>query len=135
MQPLLAQTHYFRMARVLGTGGAARAIIAALADAGHVPSAQIALVMHRHGLGLFGSALCEELQLQNAEVLAIDIDESKTRQIATLCNHVIVADATDEHGKRFVSNLPLLLIDDEAEAPRKEVVVQRVLAVEQHSRC
>ena len=48
------------------------------------------------GLGLFGSALCEELQLQNAEVLAIDIDESKTRQIATLCNHVIVADATDE---------------------------------------
>ena len=49
-----------------------------------------------HNLGLFGSALCEELQLQNAEVLAIDIDESKTRQIATLCNHVIVADATDE---------------------------------------
>ena len=29
-------------------------------------------------------------------MLAIDIDESKTRQIATLCNHVIVADATDE---------------------------------------
>ena len=26
-----------------------------------------------------------------------------------------VADATDEHGKRFVSNLPLLLIDDEAD--------------------
>lgn len=36
LQPLLAQTHYFRMARVLGTGGAARAIIAALADAGMV---------------------------------------------------------------------------------------------------
>ncbi|MGR9071326.1 NAD-binding protein, partial [Klebsiella quasipneumoniae] len=35
------------------------------------------------GLGLFGSALCEELQRQDAEVLAIDIDESKTRQIAT----------------------------------------------------
>lgn len=31
LQPLLAKTHYFRMARVLGTGGAARAIIAALA--------------------------------------------------------------------------------------------------------
>ena len=28
------------------------------------------------GLGLFGSALCEELQRQNAEVLAIDIDET-----------------------------------------------------------
>lgn len=35
LEPLredLARTHYFRMARVLGTGGAARAIIAALAD-------------------------------------------------------------------------------------------------------
>ena len=29
----LAQTHYYRMARVLGTGGAARAIVSALADA------------------------------------------------------------------------------------------------------
>lgn len=32
--PILAQTHYFRMARVLGAGGAARAIVAALADEG-----------------------------------------------------------------------------------------------------
>ncbi len=31
LRPLLAQQHLFRMARVLGTGGAARAIIAALA--------------------------------------------------------------------------------------------------------
>lgn len=31
LRPLLAQVHLFRMARVLGTGGAARAIIAALA--------------------------------------------------------------------------------------------------------
>ncbi|MFM6828867.1 MAG: shikimate dehydrogenase family protein, partial [Novosphingobium sp.] len=34
LRPLLGQTHYFRMARVLGTGGAARAIVAALADLG-----------------------------------------------------------------------------------------------------
>lgn len=37
LEPLqgdLAQTHYFRMARVLGTGGAARAIVAALAGQG-----------------------------------------------------------------------------------------------------
>lgn len=33
IQPLLGKTHYFRMARILGTGGAARAIIAALANA------------------------------------------------------------------------------------------------------
>lgn len=36
LQPMLSQAHYFRMARVLGTGGAARAIITALADAGMV---------------------------------------------------------------------------------------------------
>ena len=37
LEPLrdrLAETHYFRMARIIGTGGAARAIIAALADQG-----------------------------------------------------------------------------------------------------
>ena len=37
LEPLraeLAQRHYFRMARVLGTGGAARAIVAALAEEG-----------------------------------------------------------------------------------------------------
>ncbi len=34
LQLLLAQKHYFRMARVLGTGGAARAIVAGLAKEG-----------------------------------------------------------------------------------------------------
>ena len=32
LRPLLDETHYFRMARVLGTGGAARAIVTGLAD-------------------------------------------------------------------------------------------------------
>ena len=32
LEPLLAQVHLFRMARVIGTGGAARAIVAGLAD-------------------------------------------------------------------------------------------------------
>lgn len=36
LAPLLAEKHYFRMARVLGTGGAARAIVAALSDQGCV---------------------------------------------------------------------------------------------------
>jgi shikimate dehydrogenase len=39
LEPLadeLGKTHYFRMARVLGTGGAARAIVAGLADAGFI---------------------------------------------------------------------------------------------------
>ena len=34
LQPLLARPHLFRMARVLGTGGAARAIVAGLAEQG-----------------------------------------------------------------------------------------------------
>ncbi len=34
LRPLLAERHYFRMARVLGTGGAARAIVQALAGEG-----------------------------------------------------------------------------------------------------
>jgi shikimate dehydrogenase len=36
LRPELAKTHLFRMARVLGTGGAARAIVAALAEEGFV---------------------------------------------------------------------------------------------------
>lgn len=36
LQPMLDETHYFRMARVLGTGGAARAIIGGLAGEGMV---------------------------------------------------------------------------------------------------
>jgi shikimate dehydrogenase len=36
LEPLLAQTHLFRMARVIGTGGAARAVIAGLAGHGFV---------------------------------------------------------------------------------------------------
>ncbi len=34
LQPLLAQHHHYRMARILGAGGAARAIVVALADRG-----------------------------------------------------------------------------------------------------
>lgn len=34
LRPLLAETHWFRMARILGTGGAARAIVSALAGEG-----------------------------------------------------------------------------------------------------
>jgi shikimate dehydrogenase len=36
LQPLLAQDHLFRMARIIGTGGAARAIVAGLAGHGFV---------------------------------------------------------------------------------------------------
>jgi shikimate dehydrogenase len=36
LRPFLERTHLFRMARIFGTGGAARAIVAALSDAGFV---------------------------------------------------------------------------------------------------
>ena len=39
-----------------------------------------------------------------------------------------VADATDEHGKRFVSNLPLLLIDDEADHASVDTGEQHISA-------
>ncbi|MGB3166316.1 MAG: shikimate dehydrogenase [Alteraurantiacibacter sp.] len=34
LRPLLAKQHYFRMARIIGTGGAARAVVAGLAEHG-----------------------------------------------------------------------------------------------------
>lgn len=62
MQPLaLAPSHLAVYAQAQqdfrsGRRAAAFGRFAALADAGHVPSAQIALVMQRHGAELFGAA-------------------------------------------------------------------------------
>lgn len=65
LRPLLAQRHYFRMARVLGTGGAARAIVSALAEQGFV------LVLAGRDPGK-AQALLDELA-PNGEHHAIDI--------------------------------------------------------------
>ncbi len=48
------------------------------------------------GLGEFGMALVEELARQDADVMAIDIDEERVKKAATIVPSVFIADATDE---------------------------------------
>ncbi len=48
------------------------------------------------GLGRFGSALCEELYRQQAEILVIDINEDRVKKMADFSVQAIVADASDE---------------------------------------
>jgi trk system potassium uptake protein TrkA len=49
------------------------------------------------GLGRFGGSICKALAEQGAEVLAIDIDEDKVNEFASIATHAVVADSTDEH--------------------------------------
>jgi len=48
------------------------------------------------GLGQFGMAIVEELARQDADVMAIDIDEEKVKKAASFIPTVFIADATDE---------------------------------------
>jgi trk system potassium uptake protein TrkA len=48
------------------------------------------------GLGRFGGSICRTLAEQGMEVLAIDIDEDKVNEFATIASHAVVGDTTDE---------------------------------------
>ncbi|CAH0529562.1 potassium channel family protein [Vibrio hippocampi] len=48
------------------------------------------------GLGRFGMAICQELALAGAQVLAIDIDEEKVKQASAVVSQAIVANCTIE---------------------------------------
>jgi trk system potassium uptake protein len=48
------------------------------------------------GLGRFGASMCFTLMRQGCEVLAIDADEKRVAELATLATHVVQADSTDE---------------------------------------
>ncbi|WP_108649117.1 potassium channel family protein [Dongshaea marina] len=48
------------------------------------------------GLGRFGTALCQELSLQNVELMAIDIDGAQVKNVADIATHSLRADTTDE---------------------------------------
>lgn len=48
------------------------------------------------GLGRFGTSLLKELLEIKCEVLAIDTDEDKIEDIASIATHAITADSTDE---------------------------------------
>ncbi|OLN22353.1 potassium transporter Trk [Domibacillus antri] len=48
------------------------------------------------GLGRFGGSICRELSEQGMEVMAIDIDEDRVNEFASIASHAVVADTTDE---------------------------------------
>ncbi|WP_096435618.1 potassium channel family protein [Alteribacter populi] len=48
------------------------------------------------GLGRFGTSVCKELFRMNHDVLAIDRDEDRIKDLKDFSTHTIVADATDE---------------------------------------
>lgn len=49
------------------------------------------------GLGRFGGSICKSLSDQGMEVLAIDLNEDKVNQFATIATHAVVADTTEEN--------------------------------------
>ncbi|EIT84957.1 potassium uptake protein [Fictibacillus macauensis ZFHKF-1] len=48
------------------------------------------------GLGRFGGSMCKALSDQGLEVLAIDVDEERVNEYASIATHAVVADSTDE---------------------------------------
>ncbi|RLQ95918.1 potassium channel family protein [Falsibacillus albus] len=48
------------------------------------------------GLGRFGGSICRALSDQDMEVMAIDKDEDRVNEYATIASHAVVADTTDE---------------------------------------
>ncbi len=48
------------------------------------------------GLGRFGLAICKELQDAGSQVLAVDIDEVRVREVAAFVSQAIVANCTHE---------------------------------------
>ncbi|SES39372.1 potassium channel family protein [Salipaludibacillus aurantiacus] len=49
------------------------------------------------GLGRFGGSICKSLSEQGMEVLAIDTNEDKVNEYATIATHAVIADTTDEN--------------------------------------
>jgi len=48
------------------------------------------------GLGRFGGSICRTLSEQGMEVLAIDVDEDRVNEYASIASHAVVGDSTDE---------------------------------------
>lgn len=48
------------------------------------------------GLGRFGGSICRALSDEGMEVMAIDTDEDKVNEFATIASHAVVGDTTDE---------------------------------------
>ncbi|GAA0446171.1 Ktr system potassium transporter KtrC [Lentibacillus halophilus] len=48
------------------------------------------------GLGRFGGSICQELNQEGMQVLAIDKDEDKINEFKNIASHAVMADSTDE---------------------------------------
>ncbi len=63
------------------------------------------------GLGTFGSSLANELIIQNAEVIAIDIKQELVNNISSLVNNAICFDCTNEKQlKGYIGNIDLAIV-------------------------
>jgi len=49
------------------------------------------------GLGRFGGSICRELVEQGMEVLAMDKNEDRVNEFASIATHAVIADTTDEN--------------------------------------
>lgn len=49
------------------------------------------------GLGRFGGSICQALIDEGMEVLAIDEDEDRVNEFATIASHAVIGDTTDEN--------------------------------------
>ncbi|ALC80913.1 MULTISPECIES: potassium channel family protein [Bacillus] len=48
------------------------------------------------GLGRFGGSICRTLVEEGVEVMAIDMDESKVNEFASIASHAVIGNATNE---------------------------------------
>ncbi|TDQ42253.1 potassium channel family protein [Aureibacillus halotolerans] len=48
------------------------------------------------GLGRFGGSICRTLSKQGMEVMAIDMDEDRIDEYASIASHAVICDSTDE---------------------------------------
>lgn len=54
------------------------------------------------GLGRFGTEMVKALRANNCEVLAVDMSEDRTQEVAEIATHIIVADASEEATLRSI---------------------------------
>ncbi|PAQ14488.1 potassium channel family protein [Bacillus sp. FJAT-42315] len=94
------------------------------------------------GLGRFGGSICRALAEQGMEVMAIDVDEDRVNEFASIASHAVVADTTDESvlkslGIRNFDHVIVAIGDDIQSSILttlilKEIGVQRITAKAQN---
>jgi trk system potassium uptake protein len=85
-------------------------------------------------LGRFGGSICRTLSEQGMEVLAIDIDENRVNEFASIASHAVVGDSTDESvlkslGIRNFDHV-IVAIGDNIQASILTTIILKELGVE-----